>query len=97
MSIAHGGQVLLSNSTAELLHGQLPAEVALRDLKEHRLKGLLNPEHLWQIIAPDLQQDFPPLQSLTKSNPFDDFLLWPEDINRKPILGFFEIPFIPKH
>jgi class 3 adenylate cyclase/DNA-binding NarL/FixJ family response regulator len=73
-SIAHGGQVLLSNSTAELVRDQLPAEVALRDLKEHHLKGLLNPEQLWQIIAPDLQQDFPPLQSLTKSNLFDEFL-----------------------
>jgi class 3 adenylate cyclase/DNA-binding NarL/FixJ family response regulator len=74
MAIAHGGQILLSNSTAELLHGQLPVEVELRDMKEHRLKGLLNPEHLWQIIAPDLPQDFPPLQSLNKSNFFDEFL-----------------------
>ena len=74
MSIAHGGQVMLSSSTAELLHGQRPTEVTLRDMKEHRLKGLLDPEHLWQIIAPDLQQDFPPLQSLNKSNLFDKFL-----------------------
>ena len=74
MSLAHGGQVLLSNSTAELLRGRLPAEVALRDLKEHHLKGFLNPEHLWQIVAPDLSQDFPPLQSLTKNSFFDEFL-----------------------
>jgi predicted ATPase len=31
---------------------------------EHRLKGLLNPEHLWQLVAPDVREDFPPLQSL---------------------------------
>src|SRR5512136_527612 len=64
MSIAHGGQVLLSNPTAELVRGELPADVILRDMGEHRLKGLLNPEHLWQLVAPDLRQDFPALQSL---------------------------------
>src|SRR5512136_306175 len=45
MSIAYGGQVLLSNSTAELLRDQLPTEVTLRDMHEHRLKGLSQPEH----------------------------------------------------
>ena len=64
MSTAYGGQILLSNSAAELVRGELPAEVTLRDMGEHRLKGLLNPEHLWQLVAPDLRQDFPPLQSL---------------------------------
>ena len=64
MSVAHGGQVLLSNPTAELVRGELPADVTLRDMGEHRLKGLLNPEHLWQLVAPDVRQDFPPLQSL---------------------------------
>jgi predicted ATPase/TolA-binding protein len=66
MSIAYGRQVLLSNASGELVHNELPNGVALRDLKEHRLKGLSGSEHLWQIIAPDLQQDFPPLQSLTE-------------------------------
>ncbi len=64
MSVAHGGQILLSNPTAELVHGELPVDASLRDMGEHRLKGLLNPEHLWQLIAPDVRQDFPPLQSL---------------------------------
>jgi predicted ATPase/class 3 adenylate cyclase len=64
MSVAYGGQVLLSNTSAELLHNELPDEIRLRDFKEHRLKGLPGPEHLWQIVAPDLEQDFPPLQSL---------------------------------
>ena len=36
----------------------------LRDMGEHRLKGLVNLEHLWQMVASDLQQDFPPLKSL---------------------------------
>ena len=64
MSTAYGGQTLVSNATASLLSGQLPDGAALRDMGEHRLKGLLNPEHLWQWSPPDLPQDFPPLQSL---------------------------------
>jgi predicted ATPase/class 3 adenylate cyclase len=64
MSAAYGGQVLLSASTTELLRGQLPADVTLRDLGEHRLKSLLNPEHLWQMVAPELRQEFPPLPTL---------------------------------
>lgn len=66
MSAAHGGQILLSNPSAELVRGQLPIEVALRDLGEHRLKGLVQPEHLWQIIAPGLVWEFPPLSSMEK-------------------------------
>jgi hypothetical protein len=64
MSIAHGGQILLSHSTAELVRGELPEQVSLRDMGEHQLKGLVNPDHLWQPFAPDLPADFPPLQSL---------------------------------
>ena len=64
MSIANGGQTLLSNATGALLSEQLPEGLTLRNLGEHRLKGLLNPEHLWQVVMPDLPQDFPPLQSL---------------------------------
>jgi predicted ATPase/class 3 adenylate cyclase/Tfp pilus assembly protein PilF len=64
MSVAYGEQVLLSNSTAELVRGDLPADVALRDMGEHRLKGLEHFEHIWQLVAPYVRQDFPPLQSL---------------------------------
>ena len=64
MSTAYGDQVLLSNPTAELVRGELPAGVALKNMGEHRLKGLINPEQLWQIVAPDLRQDFPPLKTL---------------------------------
>ena len=64
MSIAHGKQILLSNATAELMHGALPEQISLRDMGEHQLKGLVNPDHLWQPIAPGLPADFPPLHSL---------------------------------
>jgi len=65
MSVAYGDQILLSNASAELLRDQLPAEVTLRDMNEHRLKGLAQPEHLWQLGAPGLATEFPPLKSLT--------------------------------
>jgi predicted ATPase/class 3 adenylate cyclase len=65
-SVGFGGQILLSNSSFELVRGELPRHISFRDMGEHRLKGLLNPEHLWQVIVPDLQQDFPALQSLNK-------------------------------
>jgi predicted ATPase/class 3 adenylate cyclase/DNA-binding NarL/FixJ family response regulator len=64
MAVAHGGQLLLSLATAELVREQLPAGVTLRDLDKHRLKGLLNPEHLWQVVAADVSAEFPPLPSL---------------------------------
>lgn len=64
MSSAHGGQVLLSNSSATLVRGELPKDVALRGMGEHSLKGLLHPEPLWQLVAPDLRQEFAPLQTL---------------------------------
>jgi hypothetical protein len=60
MSAAHGGQVLLSAATAELVRGHLPEGVTLREMGEHRLKGLLNPERLLQVVASDLRADFPP-------------------------------------
>ncbi len=65
MSAAHGGQVLLSAATAEVVRAHLPEGVALREMGEHRLKGLLNPERLLQVVASDLRADFPPLASLT--------------------------------
>ena len=66
MSVAYGGQILLSNASAELIKNELHNGITLRDMKEHRLKEFSDPEHLWQIVAADLQQDFPPLQSLVE-------------------------------
>ncbi|MDX1377939.1 MAG: adenylate/guanylate cyclase domain-containing protein, partial [Anaerolineales bacterium] len=66
MSIAYGGQTILSGTSAGLVRSDLPDEVNLLDLKEHRLKGMLNPEHLWQIVTPELPGEFPPLQTLTE-------------------------------
>ncbi len=60
----HGGQVLLSRSTAALVEDALIGGLSLRDLGMHRLKGLLRPERIFQLVIPDLQADFPPLRSL---------------------------------
>ncbi len=64
MSAAHGGQVLLSSAVASLAVDQLPEGVSLRDLGEHRLKDLERSEHIYQLIHPDLEADFPPLASI---------------------------------
>jgi predicted ATPase/class 3 adenylate cyclase/Tfp pilus assembly protein PilF len=61
---AHGGQVLLSQRTYELVENDLPDGVALRDLGEHRLKDLRQPKHLYQLDIAGLPADFPPIQSL---------------------------------
>ena len=47
-SAGHGGQVLVSASTAHLCERALPPEVSLTDLGEHRLKDLLQPERIFK-------------------------------------------------
>ncbi len=64
MAVGHGGQVLLSQATHELVQDALPAGVTVRDLGQHRLKDLGRPEHVYQLVAPDLPTDFPPLKTL---------------------------------
>ena len=64
LSAGHGGQILLSMVTQELVRDLLPAGVELRDLGAHRLKDLIRPERVFQLVAPDLQADFPPLKTL---------------------------------
>jgi hypothetical protein len=66
MAAGHGGQILLSSMAAELLAGRLPTGVELRDVGEHRLKDLGRPEHLFQVVHPDLPADFPPLATLAR-------------------------------
>ena len=63
-AVAHGGQVLISGATAELLSGSLADGVSLRDLGMHRLKDLGRPEQVFQLEAGFLADSFPPLSSL---------------------------------
>jgi predicted ATPase/class 3 adenylate cyclase len=75
-AVAHGGQVLVSGATAELLAGALPGATELRDLGLHRLKDLGRAEQVFQLDAPPLPSSFPPLASLDN----------PELPNNLPIL-----------
>jgi predicted ATPase/class 3 adenylate cyclase len=68
MSAGHGGQILLSGATHELVRDILPTNTELQDLGERRLKDLLRPEHLYQLNASGLPSTFPPLKT------FDSFL-----------------------
>jgi predicted ATPase/class 3 adenylate cyclase len=63
MAAAHGGQVLVSETTASLLDG-----VTLRDLGPHRLKDLLAPVHVHQLLLDGLPDAFPPPRSLFRTN-----------------------------
>src|SRR5262245_1009194 len=64
LAIGHGGQILLSLATTELVRDHLPPDVTLRGMGEHRLKDLTRPEQIFQIVTPDLPADFPPLRTV---------------------------------
>jgi predicted ATPase/class 3 adenylate cyclase len=65
----HGGQVLLSAASRELVETALPEGVTLRDMGAHRLKDLAEPERLAQLVIRGLDQEFPAIRSLeTPSN-----------------------------
>jgi predicted ATPase/class 3 adenylate cyclase len=64
MHATHGGQVLLSQTTHDLIELDLPFGVSLRDLGKHRLKDLQRPAHLYQLVIVGLPADFPQLKTL---------------------------------
>jgi predicted ATPase/class 3 adenylate cyclase len=64
MSAGHGGQILLSQTTCDLVAQHLPVCTFLQDLGEHRLKDLQRPSHLFQLSLEGLSTDFPPLKTL---------------------------------
>jgi predicted ATPase/class 3 adenylate cyclase len=65
LGVAHGGQILVSGTTATRLGTESAgAGVGAVDLGQHRLRDLQEPEHIWQLVAPDLQRAFPALRSL---------------------------------
>jgi class 3 adenylate cyclase len=61
---AHGGQIVVSSTTAELLAGRLADGMTLRKLGSHRLKDIAGPEHMYQLQGERLQVEFPPLKTL---------------------------------
>src|SRR5438876_3958303 len=64
MKAAHGGQILISQAVVDRVGDSLPPPVSLRDLGSVRLRDLATSEHVYQLIHPELRQDFPALRSL---------------------------------
>ena len=64
MSVAHGGQILVSQVVADLTAGRLPRDVTLASLGAVRLRGLAAPETVHQVVHPQLRRTFPPPSAL---------------------------------
>ena len=62
-SAAHGGQILVSNSTYSLVQFDIPSSITFLDCGLHRLKGV-GEDNIWQVQAPHLLSAFPPLKTL---------------------------------
>lgn len=65
---AHGAQVLVSGTTRGLVEEALPSDVGFLDLGEHRLKDFDRPIRLFQLTAPELSKEFPPIRTLEIPN-----------------------------
>jgi predicted ATPase/class 3 adenylate cyclase len=58
-SIAHGGQILVSETIERLVQDSLGAAIEFRSLGLFRLRDLLRPERIFQVVAPGLRSEFP--------------------------------------
>jgi len=65
MSAGHGGQILVSSTTENLLRDQLPKDVSLHEKGEQKFKDIPIPVRVFQVVAPGLQSEFPVLRTLT--------------------------------
>ena len=72
IGVAHGGQVVMTRRTAELL-GDATVTGTVLDLGSHRLRDLREIEHVFQLLVDGIPADFPPLRSLdrVRSQPAD--------------------------
>jgi class 3 adenylate cyclase len=68
-SAAHGGQILVSAAAREAAGRTRPPGTRLRSLGSHRLRGLREPQGLYQLEAPDLPRRFPPPRTVAPSSP----------------------------
>ncbi|MGE5464580.1 MAG: tetratricopeptide repeat protein, partial [Syntrophothermus sp.] len=64
MSAAHGGQVLVSVATQELVRDGMPEGITFRDMGERRLKDMVHSEPIYQLVITGLSNDFPPIKTL---------------------------------
>lgn len=65
-SLAHGGQIIVSRTVAELLNDDPVSGLGLRDLGAHALKDLERPEHVFQVTGEGLVADFADLRSVSR-------------------------------
>jgi predicted ATPase/DNA-binding CsgD family transcriptional regulator len=65
-ALAHGGQMLVSQATHDLIRDALPADLGLKDVGEQRLRDLTRPERVYQLQGPGLPDGFPELRSLDR-------------------------------
>ena len=63
LPLGHGGQILLSRATHDLVVDDLPPQTSLLALGEYALRDLARPEPIFQCVTPDLPADFPPLHT----------------------------------
>jgi alpha-glucoside transport system substrate-binding protein len=68
-AVGHGGQILVSNATRELVEDDLPPGTRLLELGAYALKDLDRPERLFQVVAPGLRHEFPPLKARRVGGP----------------------------
>lgn len=97
MAAAHGGQILLSGSTAELVHAQLGDGTTLRDVGSHKLRGLTVPEQLYQVVATDLPAEFAPLRVMESADAQDTTALLEQLVRGKLIGRSGELAQLQKH
>jgi len=63
VAVGHGGQALISGTTELLVHDDLPEDCGLLDLGEYRLRDVARPLRIFQLTAPGLRREFPPLRT----------------------------------
>lgn len=68
-TLANGGQVLLSRTTAGIIDDAELPTISVVDLGEHMLKDFGRPERIFQLVVNGLPQDFPPLRSVEQQAP----------------------------
>jgi class 3 adenylate cyclase len=91
-TIAHGGQVLLSRSTAGIIDDVEIPGLALRDLGEHRLKDIDRPEQIFQLVVEGLPADFPPPRTTDQQIPLTGTVTVVMTEGRRMMRLFDEIP-----
>ena len=71
LAAGYGGQILCSEMTASLVRLEMGAGVRLMDLGLYRLLGEETPEHLFQVLGPELPaREFPPLKAAPGYNSY---------------------------